>query len=178
MRKTECLLDALFLLIYQLLSCIVVYFATWMIVKIVDKFVYLGYFWSSVWYAVLISVGVGVLLWIYAYKTSYRAAELRHAEVLLASALAIFFHLLIAAVFNYLPLLSGSTRFLSGLLSLGRSFDSVEAMAQIPPFMPMALFLITMLFYHAVMLVLRRVAVNRRLMDRYEMTGSVDPVSK
>ncbi len=178
MKKTDCLIEALILLICQLLSCTVVYLSSWILVKIIDKFVYLGYFWSSVLYCIFMTVGVFALLFLYAYQSAYRTAKFCLRETVVSSAIAGTFHLLIAAVFRYLPLLSGNTRFLAGLIAFGKDFDSVEAFKAIPAYLPPVLFAVTMLFGYVIMIILRRMAVYRRLMNRLELTGSTEVASQ
>lgn len=174
MKKTEYFLDALFLLIYQIISCMVVYFAAWMLLKIVDRFVYVPMFAIYVIYTVILAVGVGILMACYAYYGSYRAAEVDTVGAAVSGALASVVHLLIAAVFGYLPLLSGAPLYLSSLLINGTKLTSAEQLANVPGYLPPVLFLILMVFYHAIMLVIRRLAVNKRLIDRYELTGKAE----
>ncbi|MBQ2735196.1 MAG: hypothetical protein IJF33_05125 [Clostridia bacterium] len=174
MKKTEYLLDALFLLIYQLLSCMVIYFAAWMLVKIVDRFVYLPMFALYVVYATVLLVGVGVLMALYAYHGAYRAAAFDALGAVISGALATVVHLLIAAVFGYLPLLSGAPLYLSSLLVNGTGLTSAEQLANVPGYLPPVLFLLIMVLYHSIMLMLRRLAVNKRLIDRYELTGKAE----
>ena len=144
MKKTEYLLDALFLLIYQLLSCMVIYFAAWMLVKIVDRFVYLPMFALYVVYATVLLVGVGVLMALYAYHGAYRAAAFDALGAVISGALASVVHLLIAAVFGYLPLLSGAPLYLSSLLINGTGLTSAEQLANVPGYLPPVLFLLMM----------------------------------
>ena len=44
MRKSELVIDALFLTLYQILSCLALYAAAWMFVKIANSFVEVGFF--------------------------------------------------------------------------------------------------------------------------------------
>lgn len=174
MKKTEYLLDALFLLIYQIISCMVVYFAAWMLVKIVDRFIYVPMFALYVIYAAILLVGVGVLMAFYAYYGSYHAAAFDAVGSIASGAIATVVHLLIAAVFGYLPLLSGAPLYLSSLFINGTGLTSAEQLANVPGYLPPVLFVLIMVVYHAVMLLLRFIAVNRRLADRYELTGNAE----
>ena len=174
MRKTEALLDALFLTVYQIVSCMVIYFASWMLLKIVDKLVLLNPLAVSAVYAVLLFVGVGVLQCLYAYYSGYKTAQFSLGDSLLASGIAVVMHLLIAAVFNYLPLIAGSARYIAAILANGSALASADQAAVIPAYLPPVLFVLIAVVYHVAMLFLRKMAVNRRLMDRYELTGSVE----
>ena len=108
---------------------------------------------------------------IYGYYGSYRSASCNTVGSIVSGAISTLAHLLIAAVFGYLPLLSGAVLHLSSLLVNGRGLTSAEQLANIPGFLPPILFLLIMTFYHAVMHSLRRLAVHKRLLDRYELTG-------
>ena len=172
MKKLDIAIDALFLMLYQILSCLVVGFATWMLLKIVNTFVPIGYFVSQILYAVCLGIGVGALLVVYGYMTTYRSAAFSQTESILSSVVASVFHLLIAAVFRYAPLVSGAALPLSGLLSLGSGYSSFESQALIPGMLPPLMFLVLMAVYHTVMLFARKIALRRRLRDRYELTGT------
>ena len=173
MRKIEAALDALFLGLYQIISCMVIYFIAWMLLKILGGFAEIGYLATAVIYAVIPGIGVGVLLCIYAYQTTYRAAYFNLSESLLSSVLAIVGHLLITAVFRYTPLIGGAALPLSGLLSVGADYTSVQAQAMIPGFLPMIMFVCLMIVYHGLMLLVRKIAFSKRLKDRYELTGQI-----
>jgi len=173
MRKSDLIIDALFLTLYQVLSCLSIYFVAWLFLKIANQFVEVGFFASNLIFVLITGVGVCVLLWIYAYKTTYRSAHFLMSETIISSIIAIVVHLLLAAVFNYSTAVAGMTLPLSGLIIYGNISTAPETLSLIPGLMPPLLFIITMLFYHAGMLFFRRLALNRRLMDRYELTGTI-----
>ena len=149
----------------------VVYFAAWMLVKIVDRFVYVPMFGIHVIYATVLLIGVGVLMGLYAYWGSYREATFDAIGTLVSGGIATVVHLLIAAVFGYLPLLSGAPLYLAALITNGTGLTSAEQLANIPGYLPPVLFLLIMVGYHSIMVVTRRFAVCKRRMDRYELTG-------
>ena len=173
MRKSDLIIDALFLTLYQVLSCLSVYFVAWLFLKIANQFVEVGFFATNLIFVIITGIGVCVLLWIYAYQTTYRSARFALSESIITSLIAIVVHLLLAAVFNYSALIAGSPLPLSGVIVYGNISQAPETLSLIPGLMPPILFFVTMLFYHAGMLVFRRLALNRRLMDRYELTGSI-----
>ena len=170
MRKLDAAIDALFLAAYQILSCMVIYFATWMGVKIVSGFVELDFLTTNLIYSIAMGIGVGVLLVIYAYKATYRAASLVVSESVLSSALAVVIHLLLTAAFSYTPLIGGAALPLSGVILFGNVAPEESTSLG---FMPLILFLAIMVIYHTLMLFVRKLALNRRLIDRYELTGTV-----
>lgn len=174
MKKTEFIIDSFFLLLYQLLSCAVLCFAAWMLLKITNALVVVNYFASGVIYVGCLGIGMGVLLVLYGYLTAYRAASYSLPRDIAASIGAIVVHLLLAAAFRYAPLLGGASLPLSGILSLGTSFSSAEAMKDIPGFLPLILFLALMLIYHTAMLIAKHFAVQKRLRDRSKLTGHTE----
>ena len=118
-------------------------------------------------------VGLAVLLWMYAYKSTYRSAYFVLREAIFSSVITIVLHLLLSAVFNYSAVISGMTLPLSGILVYGTIAETPETLELIPGLLPPLLFAATMLFYHIGMMCLKRLALNRRLMDRYELTGKL-----
>ena len=172
-RKLEAALDALFLALFQIISCMVVYFATWMLLRIVTTFVELDYFTVSAIYAVALGLGVGALIAVYGYKMTYRAAYFNLGESILTAVLATVLHLLIAAVFRYMPLLAGAALPFSGILAVGDAYVSAESQSMIPGLLPAAVFVGCMVLYHALEIGLRAFALKRRLRDRFELTGQV-----
>ena len=173
MRKSDLVIDALFLTLYQILSCLALYAASWMLVKIANSFVEVGFFATNLIYTLIIGIGMAVLLWIYAYKTAYRSAYFVASETVISSVIAIIVHLLLSAVFNYSAVIAGMTLPLSGILVYGTIGEAPETLDLIPGLLPPLLFLAAMLFYHIGMLCFKRLALNRRLMDRYELTGKL-----
>ena len=173
MRKSDLVIDALFLTLYQVISCVAIYFVAWLFLKIANNLVEVGFFATNLIYTLITGIGVCVMLWIYAYKTTYRSAYFVLYEAVISSAIAIVVHLLLAAIFNYSAVIAGMTLPLSGLIVYGTIAEAPETFALIPGLMPPILFLASMLFYHAGMLCFRRLALNRRLMDRYELTGTI-----
>ena len=173
MRKLDVLIDALFLAFYQILACMVLYFATWMLMKIPNLFTDIGFFATNLIYSIVLGIGLGVLLLVYAYKTTYKAAYFVMSESIVSSVIAILIHLLFTAAFNYTPLLGGMALPLSGVLVFGTVSEIPSDQSMIPGLMPLLIFVISMLIYHAATLFVRKLALNRRLIDRYELTGNI-----
>jgi len=173
MRKLDVLIDALFLAFYQILACMVLYFATWMLMKIPNLFTEVGFFATNLIYSIVLGVGLGILLLIYAYKTTYKAAYFVMSESIASSVIAIVIHLLLTAAFNYTPLLGGMALPLSGIFVYGTVAEIPKDQSLIPGLMPLIIFALSMLIYHAAMLFIRKLALNRRLIDRYELTGNI-----
>lgn len=173
MRKSDLLIDALFLALYQVLSCLAIYFVAWMFLKFANKFVEVGFFASNLIFALIMGIGVGALLWVYAYKSTYRSAHFVPLETVITSLIAIAVHFLLGAVFNYSTVIAGMTLPLSGLIVYGNISVAPESFSEIPGLLPPLLFLLIMIFYHIGMFFLRKLAKNRRLMDRYELTGTL-----
>ena len=173
MRKLDVLIDALFLAFYQIIGCMVLYFATWMLMKIPNLFMDVGFFVTNLIYAIVLGVGLGVLLMIYAYKTTYKAAYFVPSEAIVSSILAIVIHFLFTAAFNYTPLLGGMALPLSGVFVFGTVSEAPKDLSLIPGLLPLVIFFVSMLIYHAAMLYFRKIALNKRLIDRYELTGNI-----
>ena len=173
MRKSDFIIDALFLILYQVLSCLAIYLVAWMFLKISNQFVEVGFFASNLIFVIIMGIGVCALLWIYAYKSTYRSAHFVASETIITSSIAIVVHLLLGAVFNYSTAIAGMTLPLSGLIVYGNIDVAPETYTAIPGLLPPLIFLAMMVIYHTGMFFLRRLARNRRLMDRYELTGTI-----
>ncbi len=173
MKKSELVIDALFLTLYQILSCLALYAVAWLFAKIANSFVEVGFFATNLIYTVILGVGLAILLGIYAYKSTYRSAYFVLHEAVISSVLAIILHLLLSAVFNYSAAISGMCLPLSGILVYGTTAEAPETLELIPGLLPPILFVAAMVLYHIGMICLRRLALNRRLMDRYELTGKL-----
>ncbi len=172
MKKREgILLDALFLFLFQIIACMVVYFAVWMLNKILDGIVLMSFFATTTVYAVGMLLGLGALICFYAYMSAYRSARFSWSCYLLTALPACVVHFLFAALFGYMPLFAGAALPAAGLIALGDGYTSGAFNGQIPPFLPAILFFVIMLFYHAVGLVLARIGCRNRLRDRLELTG-------
>ena len=174
MKKSDVLISTLVLSVYQILCCMVIYFATWMAQLILEKIVLFDYFSASVVQAVLLFVGVGALILVYAYHTAYRTASFDLGAWGLSALLATLIHTAIGAVFSFLPLLCGAASPLSGVIAFGGGYVSPEIHAQIPAFLPTLVFFLVMIFYHAVSLPVGYFAYKRRLKDRRELTGQTE----
>ena len=173
MRKSDLVIDALFLTLYQILSCLALYTVAWLFTKIANNFVEVGFFATNLIYTLILGIGQAILLWIYAYKTTYRSAYFVLSESIIVSFIAIVVHLLFAAIFNYSALIAGMSLPLSGIVMFGNVFAAPESLELIPGILPPLLFFGAMLFYHVGVLCFKRLALNRRLIDRYELTGKL-----
>ena len=173
MRKSDLVIDALFLTVYQILSCIALYVVAWLFTKIANNFIEVGFFATNLIYTIITGVGMAVLLWLYAYKMTYRSAYFVLSEAIIISAISIVLHLLFAAIFNYSALIAGMSLPLSGIIVFGATFTAPESLELIPGLLPPLLFFAAMLFYHIGMILFKRLALNRRLIDRYELTGKL-----
>ena len=89
MRKSDLIIDALFLALYQVLSCLAMYCVAWLFLKISNQFVEVGFFASNLIFATIMGIGVCALFWICAYKSGYRSAHFVASETLITSAIAI-----------------------------------------------------------------------------------------
>ncbi len=165
------LLDAFFLFLFQLISSMVIYFAVWMINRILDGLVIMPYFATMMVYAIGMFLGLGALICFYGYMSAYRAAAFSGISYALTALLASILHLLISAVFGYMPLFAGAALPAAGLIALGDAYTSGAAGIQIPGFLPAILFGVIMLFYHALGMLLSRIGCRNRLRDRLELTG-------
>ena len=156
MRKSDLIIDALFLALYQVLSCLAMYCVAWLFLKIANQFVEVGFFASNLIFATIMGIGVCALFWICAYKSGYRSAHFVASETLITSAIAIVVHFLLAAVFNYSTAIAGMTLPLAGLIVYGNVEIAPEVFSEIPGLLPPLLFLAMMVIYHAGMFFLRR----------------------
>jgi len=174
MRKSDFWISTLILTVYQILSCMVIYFAVWMLMMLLGKLVILDYLVTSAIQATCLFVGVGAMILVYAYHTAYHAAAFSWKEYCLSALVATVIHAAIGAVFSYLPLLCGAASPLSGFLAFGSQYVSPEAHAQIPAYLPALIFLLMMVLYHLVSLPIGYFAQKRRLKDRFDLTGRTE----
>ena len=127
MRKSDLVIDALFLTLYQILACLALYAVAWLFTKIADRFIEVGFFATNLIYTLILGIGMAVLLWIYAYKMTYRTVNFTLTASIITSAIAVVIHLFLSAVFNYSAAIAGMALPLSGIIVYGTSFSAPES---------------------------------------------------
>ncbi len=151
-------------------ACLVNLLVCSMATKIVNLFVVVDYFTLSIVSAVMSFVTVGGVLGALGYYEGFKTAELSIRLKLGEISLAGVANLLICVPLMFHPFIAGGTRFLAGLIDMGRHFDSPECIPDIYLWTYLFAFAIYLIAEIAVCIGLGVLGKRRRMAQRKSLT--------
>ncbi len=172
MRKNEALVFGIFNTIYLITGCLIAKLVDYLVIRAVERFVPLSYHDAAVLSVVCVSALSLVFVGFMTYRDGHRYAAFDAATAWLAAGGAAGIHFLLGLATRFTPLLGGPTRHLSGLITDGSFYNSVEKTKAIPFGMLALVGICMMLVYATVMVLAAYVGCRRRLCSRNELTNT------
>jgi len=169
--KKQTLINALIYLVCMVSACILNLAVSWMMVKIVDSFVELGYFRTAIVRIVSGIVTGGVVLGAVVFRDSYKSICFSPKPLTVSLLLAGLGHLLLCLVLMFHPFIAGGVRYLAGILRMGGDFASDGQLDRIYLWDYLLGFLIDFAVRVAVALLCGYLGKKKRLDNRKNIAG-------
>lgn len=161
--------NALFYLICLIVACLLNLAVSALMIKIVNLFIEVEYFETSVIRMVCSLLMNGLILGAVCWFDSHHSAEFHAFSTVLSLLIASVIHLLLCVVLMFTPFMAGGVRDLAGVLTMGNSFYSAAMIEEITLWMYLLAYGIFFVFEAAVCLACGYLGKAQRLRQRKEL---------
>jgi hypothetical protein len=170
--KKQIFANSLIYFVCIIAACLINLAVSALVLKILNAFIVVDYFVSSIINAVISFVVVSGIIGAVMFYEGYKAAEFNVGLTAASFSLSGVYHLIISLVLMFYPFIAGGTRYLAGLMSLWDSFDGIEAVADIYLWAYLVAFVIYFAVQLGVALCCGVWGKNKRLKNREELLAN------
>ena len=169
MKLKNASLNLLVYFLYVFGSCVLVMLAEALLIKVIEKFVFIPYPVLTVIRIIIYTAGVPAILGVLGYAEGYREAECAIGDTVVGGVLASILHLIFAMLFKFEGFVAGGVRFTAGLLYNGWSITYDTLINSTPYALFLLVFAVYSLLYIGVLTLSKYFGAQKRIIDRAEL---------
>lgn len=169
MKLKNAALNLLVYFLYMFGSCVLVMLSEALLIKVIEKFVFIPYPVLTVMRIVIYTVGVPAILGVLGHAEGYRESECAIGDTVVGGILASVLHLIFAILFKFEGFVAGGVRFTAGLLHNGWSITYETLINRTPYALFLLVFAVYSLLYIGILTLSKYFGAQKRIIDRAEL---------
>ena len=169
--KKQVLVNSIVYLICFVAACILNLALSFLLLKIINSMVVIGYFGQSVVRLIASALSGGLVIGAIVGRECYKSLEFRPLSIAASLGLAGCAHLLLCLLLMFYPFIAGGVRDLAGLIGMGGNFDAASKIEEIYLWQYLVAFGMDLVYKIGIAILAGYFGKAKRLRNRGELKG-------